>query len=66
LSSIGDPAYEECRQACERELDSFWNKQMCIYASTAHPNPEGAKKYSEEIMRILDNGVLSNIMTHLD
>jgi hypothetical protein len=35
-------------------------------ASTAHPNEEGARKYAGEIMRILDNGVLSNIMTHLD
>ena len=76
---VTDPALGERAQACERELppdisiqppdtsiQNFKRKLTCFMASTAHPTPEGAMKYAGEIMRILDNGVLSNIMTHLD
>jgi hypothetical protein len=64
-----DPASEERGEACNRELPSSASMRdeiACKYASMAHPTPEGAKKYAGEIMRILDSGVLSNIMTHLD
>jgi hypothetical protein len=61
-----DPASGERRGACDRELRSVVDQIKCFYASTAHPTPEGANKYAGEIMRILDSGVLSNIMTHLD
>jgi hypothetical protein len=63
--STGDPAFVERLDACNRELGSS-DESGCEFAAVAHPTPEGAKKYAEEIMRILDNGVLSNIMTHLD
>jgi hypothetical protein len=61
---ITDPVAEERRLACERELDNWLDKIICKYASTAHPTPEGAKKYAGEIMGILDSEVLSNILTH--
>ncbi len=64
-----DPTFEERGEACNRELPASASETeeiACKFASMAHPTPEGAKKYAGNIMRILDSGVLSNIMTHLD
>jgi hypothetical protein len=34
-------------------------------ASGAHPTPDGARKYPQEIMNVLDNVVLSNLLMNI-
>jgi hypothetical protein len=62
-----DPIKEQRQEVCNRGLPrdtSLSDKIGCRVASIAHPTPDGARQYAQEIMKVLDNQVLSNYLTN--
>jgi hypothetical protein len=63
-----DPLKELRKAVCNQELPrstDMTERIGCHVASLSHPTADGAKQYATEIMKVLDNGVLSNMLMNI-